>query len=145
MIEDAETGSTSLYVVDEKGMAVSLTTSMGDRFGNRYLTRHGFFMNNAMSAFTLPEANPEVAKAESEPNSMQPGKAPRTRTSPVIGLKEDKLHFMAADTDFVSLTSSIYSLISQIPTAEGITPILAISERGIMSMQNADTAHFTGY
>ncbi len=52
---------------------------------------------------------------------------------------------MAADTDFVSLTSSIYSLISQIPTAEGITPILAISDRGIMSMQNADTAHFTGY
>ena len=30
-IENAETGSTSLYVVDEKGMAVSLTTSMGDR------------------------------------------------------------------------------------------------------------------
>lgn len=52
---------------------------------------------------------------------------------------------MAADTDFVSLTSSVYSLISQTPTEEGITPILAISERGVMNVQNADTAHFTGY
>ena len=76
------------------------------RFGNRYLTRHGFFMNNAMSAFTLPEANSGVAKAESEPNSMQPGKAPRTRASPMIGLKKDKVFH---NDDFS--TTTIFSFI----------------------------------
>ncbi len=65
-------------------------------------------MNNAMSAFTLPEANPEVAKAESEPNSMQPGKAPRTRTSPVIGLKEDKVFFIMMIFQRILLLASFY-------------------------------------
>ena len=77
------------------------------RFGNRYLTRHGFFMNNAMSAFTLPDENSGVAKAESEPNSMQPGKAPRTGTSPVIGLKEDKV-FHNDDLQQILFLASFY-------------------------------------
>ncbi|CAD6198397.1 unnamed protein product [Caenorhabditis auriculariae] len=82
-----EEGSTTVLVVDENGMNVVLTFSLGDQFGNKLYSQLGFFMNNQMRSFS---------SFENTPNSLQPGKVPATSMSPIIFLKNKKVEALFA-------------------------------------------------
>jgi gamma-glutamyltranspeptidase/glutathione hydrolase len=65
-----------ISVVDDEGMAVSMTTSLGTIFGSGILLpKHGFLLNNQMSDFE---------EQAGLPNSPAGGLAPRSNMSPLL-------------------------------------------------------------
>ncbi|WP_426208246.1 gamma-glutamyltransferase [Massilia sp. TWP1-3-3] len=75
-----ETASTShVVVVDGRGGAVSMTTSVEDAFGSRQMVR-GFILNNQLTDFSFDSADADGPVA----NRVQAGKRPRSAMSPTI-------------------------------------------------------------
>lgn len=76
-----ELPSTShISVVDADGNAVSMTTSVENRFGSRLLVR-GFILNNQLTDFSLIPFRDDGRPVA---NRIQPGKRPRSSMSPTI-------------------------------------------------------------
>lgn len=75
------TSTSHLSIVDAKGNAVSMTTSIENAFGSRLLVR-GFLLNNQLTDFAF------VPTHDGEPaaNRIEPGKRPRSSMSPTIVL-----------------------------------------------------------
>jgi gamma-glutamyltranspeptidase/glutathione hydrolase len=74
--------TTHISVVDRHGNMVTLTNTMGARFGSKVsLPTSGMLMNNGMFWF-----DPEPGK----PNSIGPGKWPLTNACPMMVLKDGK-------------------------------------------------------
>jgi len=82
------THTTDLSVVDAKGMAVALTTTLNDLFGSGvYLTSAGFFLNDEMDDFTSRPGVPNMyGLVQGEANAIQPGKRMLSAMSPTIVL-----------------------------------------------------------
>ena len=80
-----EIPSTSHFsIVDAKGNAVSMTTSVESAFGSRMMVR-GFLLNNQLTDFSfLPEKDGEPVA-----NRVEPGKRPRSSMAPTIVLGPD--------------------------------------------------------
>ena len=75
--------STSHFsVLDAKGNAVSMTSSIEMPFGSRLMVG-GFMLNNQLTDFRF---DPEAADGRPHPNRVQPGKRPLSSMSPVITL-----------------------------------------------------------
>lgn len=75
-----ELPSTShISIVDAKGNAISMTTTIEDAFGSRQMVR-GFLLNNQLTDFSFDpaDANGPIA------NRVQPGKRPRSSISPTL-------------------------------------------------------------
>ncbi|HEY5798930.1 MAG TPA: gamma-glutamyltransferase [Burkholderiaceae bacterium] len=75
-----EYNSTSHYsIVDARGNAVAMTTSVEDGFGSRQMVA-GFMLNNQLTDFSA------VGRDETGPvaNRVQPGKRPRSAMSPTL-------------------------------------------------------------
>ncbi|MDR9455728.1 MAG: gamma-glutamyltransferase, partial [Spiribacter sp.] len=78
--------STSHFsVLDAKGNAVSMTSSIEMPFGSRLMVG-GFMLNNQLTDFRF---DPEAADGRPHPNRVQPGKRPLSSMSPVIALDTD--------------------------------------------------------
>ena len=77
----ADHGTSTIAVVDAKGNAVCLTTSLGGTFGSGLLVR-GFVLNAAMADFA---AQPEL-DGRPVANRLQPGKRPATSMTPAFVL-----------------------------------------------------------
>jgi len=73
--------TTHLSIVDARGDAVSMTSSIENAFGARVMVR-GFLLNNQLTDFSF---EPEEAGAPVA-NRVQPGKRPRSAMSPTIVL-----------------------------------------------------------
>ena len=77
--------TTHISVVDAKGNAVSMTTSIEYGFGSG-LSAHGFLLNNQLTDFsfspTLPDGSPH-------PNRVEAGKRPRSSMSPTMVFDEN--------------------------------------------------------
>lgn len=72
--------STSHFsIVDDRGNAVSMTSSVEQAFGSRLMVR-GFMLNNQLTDFSF---RPEV-DGRPVANRVQPGKRPRSSMSPTI-------------------------------------------------------------
>ncbi len=84
--ESIELPSTSHFsIVDSYGNALSMTTTIENRFGSRLMSG-GFILNNEMTDFsfrTNTDGNPIA-------NALAPGKRPRSSMSPTIVLKDSK-------------------------------------------------------
>ena len=80
--EAAETehaGTSHLSIVDRRGDAVAMTTTIEDGFGSRIMVR-GFLLNNQLTDFSsAPEAN-----GRSIANRVEPGKRPRSSMAPTL-------------------------------------------------------------
>jgi len=84
--ESPELAATShVSIVDARGHALSMTTSIEDVFGSRQMVR-GFLLNNQLTdfSFTPREADKPVA------NRVEPGKRPRSSMSPTLVLKDKR-------------------------------------------------------
>jgi len=78
--------STSHFsVLDARGNAVSMTSSIEMPFGSRLMVG-GFLLNNQLTDFRF---DPEAADGRPHPNRVQPGKRPLSSMSPVIALDAD--------------------------------------------------------
>jgi len=82
--EAAETeyaGTSHISIVDRRGDAVAMTTTIEDGFGSRIMVR-GFLLNNQLTDFSFaPEANGRAIA-----NRVEPGKRPRSSMAPTIVL-----------------------------------------------------------
>jgi len=86
-VEQDEWSATShIAIVDGEGNAVSFTTTIEAVFGSRLMAR-GFLLNNQLTDFAF---RPTV---EGEPvaNRVEPGKRPRSSTSPTLVFRGDEL------------------------------------------------------
>lgn len=86
-IEQPETGTSHISIVDAQGRAVAMTTTIEDVFGARLMSdggtgkAGGFLLNNELTDFSLAPAD-----AEGKPiaNRVQAGKRPRSSMSPML-------------------------------------------------------------
>lgn len=72
-------GTSHVSVVDDSGLAVSMTSSVGDAFGSG-LMDHGYILNNELADFD--------ARTDG-PNAPAPGKRPRSSMTPVLVFDRD--------------------------------------------------------
>jgi len=77
--EYAFAGTSHISIVDERGDAVAMTTTIEDGFGSRIMVR-GFLLNNQLTDFAF------VAEAGGRPvaNRVEPGKRPRSTMAPTF-------------------------------------------------------------
>jgi gamma-glutamyltranspeptidase/glutathione hydrolase len=72
-------GTSHISIVDSRGNAVSMTTTIEDQFGARLMVR-GFLLNNQLTDFSfLPEENGQPVA-----NRVEAGKRPRSSMSPTL-------------------------------------------------------------
>ncbi|WP_332677925.1 gamma-glutamyltransferase family protein [Brevundimonas sp.] len=75
-------GTSHLVVVDARGNAVSMTTTVESVFGSGRMAA-GFFLNNQLTDFSFTPTRPDGAPAA---NAVAAGKRPRSSMAPVIVL-----------------------------------------------------------
>ena len=71
---DVEAGTSHFSIVDARGDIVSMTTTIEAAFGSRIMVR-GFLLNNQLTDFDF---------APGGPNSVAPGKRPRSSMAPTV-------------------------------------------------------------
>jgi gamma-glutamyltranspeptidase/glutathione hydrolase len=82
-----EHGTSQISVVDARGHAVSMTTSVESAFGNRVMSdggtglAGGFMLNNQLTDFSL---NPVGADGRPVANRVEAGKRPRSSMAPTL-------------------------------------------------------------
>ncbi|WP_027017091.1 gamma-glutamyltransferase [Comamonas composti] len=74
-----EAGTTHVSIVDAKGNALSMTTTVESSMGSFHVTR-GFVLNNQLTDFS---AEPRTAEGPVA-NRLQPGKRPRSSMAPTL-------------------------------------------------------------
>ena len=73
------TGTSHFSIVDRRGDAVAMTSTIEDAFGSRILVR-GFLLNNELTDFSFAPESDGVAIA----NRVEAGKRPRSSMAPVL-------------------------------------------------------------
>jgi gamma-glutamyltranspeptidase/glutathione hydrolase len=99
-IQGYESKQTTHYsIVDAKGNAVSVTTTLNDNYGSKiYCDELGFFLNNQMDDFSAKAGVPNLyGLTGSKANSIAPEKRMLSSMSPTIVEKSGKL-FMVVGT-----------------------------------------------
>ncbi len=87
MAEQPESGTSHLSVIDAKGRAVSMTTTVESAFGSRRMVNQGvgrvggFLLNNQLTDFSLA---PTDAQGRPVANRVEAGKRPRSSMSPLM-------------------------------------------------------------
>jgi len=85
--------TTHYSVVDAKGNAVSVTTTLNDDFGSRVTAEGmGFLLNDEMDDFAVKQGVPNIYGLIQGPaNAIGPGKRPLSAMTPTIVVKDGKL------------------------------------------------------
>jgi gamma-glutamyltranspeptidase/glutathione hydrolase len=99
----AESGTSQMSIVDARGQALSLTTSIQTAWGSRIFSdggtglAGGFLLNNQLTDFAF---SPRDAAGVPVANRVQPGKRPRSSMSPTLVFERDggRLHLVAGST-----------------------------------------------
>jgi gamma-glutamyltranspeptidase/glutathione hydrolase len=79
-----ERGTSHFSIVDARGDAVAMTTSVESPFGSRIVVR-GFILNNQLTDFDF---------APGGANAVAPGKRPRSSMAPTMVLEEGRLQLV---------------------------------------------------
>lgn len=82
MPEQPEYGTSHISIVDGKGNALAMTTTIEDAFGARQMVQ-GFMLNNELTDFSFA---PQDAKGQKIANRVEPGKRPRSSMAPTLVL-----------------------------------------------------------
>ncbi len=99
----AEAGTSQMSIVDARGQALSLTSSIQTAWGSRILSdggtglAGGFLLNNQLTDFAFA---PRDAAGMPVANRVQPGKRPRSSMSPTLVFERDggRLQLVAGST-----------------------------------------------
>jgi len=100
--------TTHFSVIDSKGNAVSFTYTLDGDFGSYGIVEGaGFFLNNEMQSFDM-RPNDSTAR---RPNSIEPGKRPRSNMSPMIIMKNGKLKYILGTPGGLAIPSTLVQII----------------------------------
>jgi len=80
MPDQPEYGTSHISIVDSRGHAVAMTSTIEDAFGSRQLVR-GFLLNNQLTDFSFA---PRDAQGQPVANRVEAGKRPRSSMSPTL-------------------------------------------------------------
>lgn len=109
-----ESSQTTHYsVVDENGMAVSVTYTLNGSFGSGVTAKGtGVLMNNEMDDFTAKPGSPnQFGLLQSERNAIEPGKRPLSAMSPTIVSKDGKLFLVVGSPGGPKIISTVLQTI----------------------------------
>jgi len=90
-------GTSHLSIVDARGNAIAMTTTIEDQFGARLMVR-GFLLNNQLTDFSF------AAQANGMPvaNRVEPGKRPRSSMAPTLVFEQSAFASAAITAPAVS-------------------------------------------
>jgi gamma-glutamyltranspeptidase/glutathione hydrolase len=112
--ERYESEETTHYsVVDSKGNAVSVTTTLNDTFGSSIVVDSaGFLLNNQMDDFSVKPGVPNMyGLIGGEINSVQPGKKMLSSMTPAIVEKDGKLFLVVGSPGGSTIPTSVFQVI----------------------------------
>lgn len=112
--EHSET--THISIVDKDGMAVSITTTLNDWFGNYVLVAgSGFFLNNEMDDFSAKAGVPNIYGVTGGlKNEIQPGKTMLSSMSPTIVEKNDSLFMVVGSPGGPRIMTAVFQTIANV-------------------------------
>lgn len=105
--------TTHYSVVDSKGNAVAVTTTLNGTFGNSIVVDSaGFLMNNQMDDFSAKPGYPNMyGLIGGETNSIQPGKRMLSSMTPTIVEKDGRLFLVAGSPGGSTIPTSVFQVI----------------------------------
>jgi gamma-glutamyltranspeptidase / glutathione hydrolase len=116
VLSPASEETTHLDVIDSKGNAVSITTTLNGGFGNRVVVGGaGFFLNNEMDDFSIKPGVPNMYGAVgTEANAIAPGKRMLSSMSPTIVLDKGKVYLVVGTPGGTTITTSVFQTLVDI-------------------------------
>lgn len=107
------TETTHISIIDSKGNAVSVTTTLNDWFGSRIVVAgSGFFLNNEMDDFSMKPGVPNsYGVIGGIGNEIQPGKTMLSSMTPVILEKDDKLFMVVGSPGGPRIITAVFQAI----------------------------------
>jgi gamma-glutamyltranspeptidase / glutathione hydrolase len=108
--------TTHLSVVDDKGNAVSLTTTLNDGYGCRTVVGGaGFILNNEMDDFSVKPGVPNMYGAlGNEKNAIAPGKRMLSSMTPTLVLKNNKPYLVVGTPGGTTIPTSVFQTLVNI-------------------------------
>lgn len=105
--------TTHLSVVDSKGNAVSVTTTLNDSYGSAVVVAgSGFFLNDEMDDFSIKPGEPNMyGVIGGEANKIEPGKRMLSSMSPSIVEKDGKLFMVVGTPGGATIITSVFQTI----------------------------------
>ncbi|WP_276372054.1 gamma-glutamyltransferase [Chryseolinea sp. H1M3-3] len=105
--------TTHLSVVDSKGNAVAVTTTLNDSYGSRVIVAgSGFFLNDEMDDFSVKPGVPNMYGAiGGEANKIEPGKRMLSSMTPTILEKNGKLFMVVGTPGGTTIITSVFQTI----------------------------------
>jgi len=108
------TNTTNFCVVDGKGMAVALTTTLNTSFGSGYMVS-GILMNNEMDDFATRPGQPNVfGLVQGEANKIEPGKRPLSSMSPTIIEDDNGVYMVIGAQGGPRIITSVWQVMSNV-------------------------------
>lgn len=107
------TETTHISIVDPEGMAVSVTTTINDWFGNYVVVAgSGFFLNNEMDDFSMKPGVPnQYGVTGGLKNEIQPGKTMLSSMTPTIVEKNDSLFMVVGSPGGPRIMTSVFQVV----------------------------------
>jgi len=109
--------TTHFNVVDAKGGAVALTTTLNALYGSGVtIDGAGFLMNDEMDDFAVKPGTPNLfGLVQSENNKIEPGKRPLSSVSPTVVLdREGKVVFVGGGRGGSRIISATFQVMSNV-------------------------------
>ena len=105
--------TTHFSVVDPKGNAVAVTTTLNDGFGSRVTAgKLGFLLNDEMDDFTSKPGVPNgYGLIQGEANAIGPGKRPLSAMAPTIVTKDGKLFLVLGSPGGPRIISTVANIL----------------------------------
>jgi gamma-glutamyltranspeptidase/glutathione hydrolase len=105
--------TTHYSVVDPKGNAVAVTTTLNDGFGSRVTAgKLGFLLNDEMDDFTSKPGVPNgYGLIQGEANAIGPGKRPLSAMAPTIVTKDGKLFLVLGSPGGPRIISTVANIL----------------------------------
>ncbi len=105
--------TTHLSVVDAKGNAVAVTTTLNDWFGSRVVVGGaGFFLNDEMDDFSAKPGTPNMyGVVGGEANKIEPGKRMLSSMTPTIVEKDSSLFMVVGTPGGSTIITSVFQTI----------------------------------
>lgn len=107
------TETTHISIIDTKGNAISVTTTLNDWFGSRVVVAgSGFFLNNEMDDFSMKPGVPNAyGVIGGKGNEIQPGKTMLSSMTPTIVEKDNKVMMVVGSPGGPRIITAVFQVI----------------------------------
>jgi gamma-glutamyltranspeptidase / glutathione hydrolase len=108
--------TTHYSIIDQQGMAVSVTTTLNSSFGSKvFVGGAGFLLNNEMDDFSIKPGYPNsYGLVGGEANSIEPGKRMLSSMTPTILEKDGKLFMVVGSMGGSTIITTVYQIIMNV-------------------------------